>query len=88
MELSETKHQMRSVSEGNQSLEMRRQEAMQELEQLRAQIEACQKENRRLLKEQEISREEFAEIMGSRWHFCLSTYKNIYWNEMLYGFFM
>ncbi|XP_038163447.1 myosin-1-like [Cyprinodon tularosa] len=65
MELSETKHQMRSVSEGNQSLEMRRQEAMQELEQLRAQIEACQKENRRLLKEQEISREEFAEIMGS-----------------------
>ncbi|XP_047245809.1 coiled-coil domain-containing protein 146 isoform X3 [Girardinichthys multiradiatus] len=66
MELSETVHQMRSLNEGNQSLEVMKEEAMQELERLRAQIEARQKENRLLLKEQEICREESAEIMGSR----------------------
>uniref|UniRef100_A0A3Q2P600 Coiled-coil domain containing 146 n=1 Tax=Fundulus heteroclitus TaxID=8078 RepID=A0A3Q2P600_FUNHE len=66
LELSETKHQMSSVNERNQSLEVMRGEAMQEVERLRAQIEAHQKENRRLMKEQEICREESAEIMGSR----------------------
>ncbi|MEQ2303639.1 hypothetical protein AMECASPLE_019052, partial [Ameca splendens] len=66
MELSETVHQMRSLNEGNQSLEVMKEEAMQELERLRAQIEARLKENRLLLKEQEICREESAEIMGSR----------------------
>ncbi|XP_054910781.1 coiled-coil domain-containing protein 146 isoform X2 [Poeciliopsis prolifica] len=65
-ELSEAKHQMRSVDEGNQSLEVMREEVMQELERLRARIEAWQRENRQLLKKQEICREESSEIMGSR----------------------
>ncbi|XP_016519953.1 coiled-coil domain-containing protein 146 isoform X1 [Poecilia formosa] len=64
--LSEAKHQMRSVNEDNQSLEVRREEAMLELERLRARMEARQRENRQLLKKQEISREESSEIMGSR----------------------
>ncbi|KAM4712370.1 coiled-coil domain-containing protein 146 [Anableps anableps] len=65
-ELSDTRHQMRSVNVENQSLEMTREEVMQELERLRAQIEAHQKENRQLLKKQQICREESSEIMGSR----------------------
>lgn len=66
MELSEAEHQMRSVNEGNESLKVMREEAIHELELLRAQIEVCQKENRQLLKKQEIYVEESAEIMGNR----------------------
>ncbi|XP_008399192.1 coiled-coil domain-containing protein 146 isoform X2 [Poecilia reticulata] len=65
-ELSEAKHQMRCVNEGNRFLEVTRGEAMQELERLRARMEACQRENRQLLKKQEICREESSEIMGNR----------------------
>ncbi|XP_043964543.1 coiled-coil domain-containing protein 146 isoform X10 [Gambusia affinis] len=65
-ELSETKHQMRSLNEGNQSLEVMREEVMQELERLGALIAARQLENRQLLKKQEICREESSEVMGSR----------------------
>lgn len=66
-ELSETKHQMRSANEGNQSLEVMREEVMQELERLRALVAARQRENRQLLKKQEICQEESSELMGSRW---------------------
>ncbi|XP_023206239.1 coiled-coil domain-containing protein 146 [Xiphophorus maculatus] len=65
-ELSETKHQMRSANEGNQSLEVVKEEVMQELERLRARIAARQRENRQLLKKQEICQEESSELMGSR----------------------
>nr|XP_019948010.1 PREDICTED: coiled-coil domain-containing protein 146 [Paralichthys olivaceus] len=65
-EISETEQQVQGVEVRNQSLRMRREEEMQKLEALQAQVEASQRECRQLLKEQEVSREEEAEFIGTR----------------------
>ncbi|XP_072233448.1 coiled-coil domain-containing protein 146 [Leuresthes tenuis] len=66
VEMSEMEQQVRVVDECNQSLRRMREEVVQELEGLRAQIEATQSERRQLLKEQEVIQEKVAEFMGSR----------------------
>nr|XP_015813462.2 LOW QUALITY PROTEIN: coiled-coil domain-containing protein 146 [Nothobranchius furzeri] len=66
LEGSETEHEVKVVDERNQSLRMMREEAIQELEGLKAQTEVCLKEQRRLLMEQEVSKEEMAELLGNR----------------------
>ncbi|XP_034433995.1 coiled-coil domain-containing protein 146 isoform X1 [Hippoglossus hippoglossus] len=65
-EISETEQQVQEVEVRNRSLRMRREEVMQKLEALQAQVEASQRECRQLLKEQEVSREEEAEFIGTR----------------------
>lgn len=66
IEITEIEQQIKLVEERNQSLRMVREDMMKELEDLRAQVDACQRENRQLMKNQEVSREEAAEMMGSR----------------------
>ncbi|XP_024861443.1 coiled-coil domain-containing protein 146 [Kryptolebias marmoratus] len=65
-EISETEEQVKVVDERNESLRMMKEEVIQQLEDLRAQIDGCQREQRELLKKQELSREEMAEHMGNR----------------------
>lgn len=65
-EFSEMEKQMKVVDERNNSVRMMREEVTWELEELRAQIEACQRKQRELLEKQEVSREEMAEHMGNR----------------------
>ncbi|XP_013869918.1 coiled-coil domain-containing protein 146 isoform X3 [Austrofundulus limnaeus] len=66
MEISETEQQMKVVDERNDAMRMMREEVARELEEVRAQIEACQREQRELLKKQEVSREEMADHMGTK----------------------
>ncbi|XP_068442723.1 coiled-coil domain-containing protein 146 isoform X2 [Clinocottus analis] len=65
-EESQMEQQVKEVDERNRSLRLKRKELNGELEDLRAQVDASQKECRQLLKEQEVNREEEAELMGNR----------------------
>ncbi|XP_059182106.1 coiled-coil domain-containing protein 146 [Centropristis striata] len=65
-EISEMEQQVKEVDERNYSLRLKKKELDGELEGLRAQVEASQKECRQRLKEQEVNREEQAELMGNR----------------------
>ncbi|XP_047431349.1 coiled-coil domain-containing protein 146 isoform X2 [Mugil cephalus] len=66
IEISEMEQQAKEVNVHNQSLRVKKEEVMQELEGMRARVEASQREYRQLVKEQEISREEEAEFAGNR----------------------
>lgn len=72
MEISEIEQQVKAVDERNHSLRMKKEDVMQELEGLRVQVEASQRIQRQLLKEQEIKKEELNEFMGNRYFFFLS----------------
>lgn len=69
MEISEIEQQVKAVDERNHSLRMKKEEVMRELEGLRVQVEASQRIQRQLLKEQEIKKEELNEFMGNRYFF-------------------
>lgn len=69
MEISEIEQQVKAVDERNHSLGMKKEDMMQELEGLRVQVEASQRIQRQLLKEQEIKKEELNEFMGNRYLF-------------------
>lgn len=69
MEISEIEQQVKAVDERNHSLGMKKEDVMQELEGLRVQVEASQRIQRQLLKEQEIKKEELNEFMGNRYLF-------------------
>lgn len=72
MEISEIEQQVKAVDERNHSLRMKKEDVMQELEGLRVQVEASQRIQRQLLKEQEIKKEELNEFMGNRYFFFFS----------------
>lgn len=72
MEISEIEQQVKAVDERNHSLRMKKEEVMRELEGLRVQVEASQRIQRQLLKEQEIKKEELNEFMGNRYFFLIS----------------
>lgn len=74
MEISEIEQQVKAVDERNHSLRMKKEDVMQELEGLRVQVEASQRIQRQLLKEQEIKREELNEFMGNRYFFFLFSF--------------
>ncbi|XP_078099199.1 coiled-coil domain-containing protein 146 [Sander vitreus] len=65
-DISEMEQQVKEVEERNHSLRSKKKELNEELEGLRAQVDASQRECRQLLKEQEVNREEEAEFMGNR----------------------
>ncbi|KAK2858924.1 hypothetical protein Q5P01_003544 [Channa striata] len=65
-EISEMEHHVKEVEKLNLSFIMKNKEAMQELEGLRTQIEFSQKKYRQQVKEQEVNREQEAEIKGNR----------------------
>ncbi|KAK2883115.1 hypothetical protein Q8A73_022048 [Channa argus] len=65
-EISEMEQQVKEVEECNLSFSMKKKEAKQELEGLRAQIEVRQKQYKQLVKEQEVNREQEAEFKGNR----------------------
>lgn len=67
MQISEIEQQVKAVDERNHSLRMKKEDVMQELEGLRVQVEASQRIQRQLLKEQEIKKEELNEFMGNRY---------------------
>lgn len=71
VEISEIEQQVKAVDERNHSLRMKEEEVMQELEGLRVQVEAGQRIQRQLLKEQDIKKEELNEFMGNRYMFVL-----------------
>uniref|UniRef100_A0A8D3BFW8 Coiled-coil domain containing 146 n=1 Tax=Scophthalmus maximus TaxID=52904 RepID=A0A8D3BFW8_SCOMX len=58
--------QVEKVEVRNHSLRVKKEEAMQKLEALQARVEASQTECRQLLREQEVNREEEAELVGNR----------------------
>lgn len=74
MEISEIEQQVKAVDERNHSLRMKKEDVMQELEGLRVQVEASQRIQRQLLKEQEIKKEELNEFMGNRYFFFLFSF--------------
>ncbi|TNN50356.1 Coiled-coil domain-containing protein 146 [Liparis tanakae] len=65
-EVTQAEQHVKEVDERNRSLRSKKKELTGELEALRAQIDASQKECRQLLKEQEVSREDEAELVGNR----------------------
>ncbi|XP_030004185.1 coiled-coil domain-containing protein 146 [Sphaeramia orbicularis] len=65
-EISEMEQQVKKVNEHNHSLLTEKKKVMKELEGVRSQAEASQRESRQLLKEQELIREEEMEIIGTR----------------------
>ncbi|KAF0029668.1 hypothetical protein F2P81_018773 [Scophthalmus maximus] len=65
-EISEMEKQVEKVEVRNHSLRVKKEEAMQKLEALQARVEASQTECRQLLREQEVNREEEAELVGNR----------------------
>ncbi|KAI3366797.1 hypothetical protein L3Q82_009457 [Scortum barcoo] len=65
-EISEMEQQVKEVEHCNHSLRSKKKELNEELEGLRTQVEATQRECRQLMKEEEVIREEEAESMGIR----------------------
>ncbi|XP_070710324.1 coiled-coil domain-containing protein 146 [Pempheris klunzingeri] len=65
-EISEMEQQVKEVGQHNHSLRSKKKNLNEELEALRAQVEASQREYRQLVKEQEVKREEVAELTGNR----------------------
>lgn len=81
-EISEMKQQVKEVDERNHSLRWKRKELNEDHEGLRARVEAGQREGRQLLKEQEVHREEEAELMGNRYRMSYSvSVKNEHYGE-------
>lgn len=74
MEISEIEQQVKAVDERNHSLRMKKEDVMQELEGLRVQVEASQRIQRQLLKEQDIKKEELNEFMGNRYFFFFLSF--------------
>lgn len=66
-EISEIKQYVKEVGHYNHSLRLKKKELNEELEGVRAQVEASHRDCRRLLKEQEVKREEKVELTGSRY---------------------
>lgn len=66
-EISETEQQVREVEQRNHSLRLKKKAMNEELEGLRAKVEAGQREYRRLLKELEVRIEEEAQLTGNRY---------------------
>uniref|UniRef100_UPI0037E79539 coiled-coil domain-containing protein 146 n=1 Tax=Semicossyphus pulcher TaxID=241346 RepID=UPI0037E79539 len=65
-EISGMEQQVKQVEQRNRSLRRKGKELNEELQGCRVQVEAGQRESRRLLKEQEVKREEEAEFTGER----------------------
>ncbi|XP_034529312.1 coiled-coil domain-containing protein 146 isoform X2 [Notolabrus celidotus] len=65
-EISGMEQHVKQVEQRNNSLRKKKKELNEELEGLQAKVEASQREGRRLLKEQEMKREEGAELTGNR----------------------
>ncbi|TMS02944.1 Coiled-coil domain-containing protein 146 [Larimichthys crocea] len=65
-EISEMEQHVKEVEQRNHSLRSKCKEMNEEQERLRALIETSQRECRQLLKEQEVYREEEAELLGNR----------------------
>ncbi|KAM3588064.1 uncharacterized protein V6R79_020206 [Siganus canaliculatus] len=65
-EVSDMEQQMREVERWNQSLRVKKKELSEELERLREHVESSQREWRRLLREQEVRKEEETELTGIR----------------------
>ncbi|XP_019123017.2 coiled-coil domain-containing protein 146 isoform X3 [Larimichthys crocea] len=65
-EISEMEQHVKEVEQRNHSLRLKCKEMNEEQERLRALIETSQRECRQLLKEQEVYREEEAELLGNR----------------------
>lgn len=72
-EISEMEQHVKAVEQHNHSLRLKKKELNEELEGLRAQVEASQRECRQLLKEQEVNREEEAESMGNRYKLLIQS---------------
>ncbi|KAM7367067.1 hypothetical protein PAMP_014992 [Pampus punctatissimus] len=72
-EISEMEQQVKETEERNHSLRSKKKEVMKELEAVRAQVEAGQRECRKLLKEQEVNREEEVEVMGTRYMLLIQS---------------
>lgn len=72
-EISEMEKQVEKVEVRNHSLRVKKEEAMQKLEALQARVEASQTECRQLLREQEVNREEEAELVGNRYRSSYSA---------------
>lgn len=68
-EVSAAEQQVKEAERRNHSLRSKREAAGEELERIRARLEACSGEGRRLLKELEVKREEEVELMGNRYWF-------------------
>ncbi|XP_070848662.1 coiled-coil domain-containing protein 146 [Chaetodon trifascialis] len=65
-EISGMEEQVEEVEQQNCFLRLKKKELAEELEGVRAQVEASQRECRQLLKEQEVKKEEVAEFTGHR----------------------
>lgn len=76
-EISEMEQQVKEVEERNHSLRLKKKEVIKELEGLRAQVEVSQKEVRQLVKEQEVNREQEAELMGNRYKIINTISQNL-----------
>lgn len=66
-EVSAAEQQVKEAERRNHSLRSKREAMGEELERIRARVEACSGEGRRLLKELEVKREEEVELMGNRY---------------------
>ncbi|XP_074554151.1 coiled-coil domain-containing protein 146 isoform X2 [Halichoeres trimaculatus] len=65
-EIADMEQHVKQVEQRNNSLRKEKKELKEELEGLQARVEASQREGRQLLKEQEMKREEEAELTGNR----------------------
>ncbi|XP_029317440.1 coiled-coil domain-containing protein 146 isoform X2 [Cottoperca gobio] len=65
-EISEMEQHVKEVNERSHVLRWENKESKKGLEGVGAHVDACQRECRQLLKEQEVNREEKAELMGNR----------------------
>lgn len=66
-EISDMEQQVREVEQCNHSLRLNKKAMNEELEDLRAQVEAGQRQYRQLLKELEVRIEEEAQLTGNRY---------------------
>lgn len=66
-EISDMEQQVREVEQRNHSLRLNKKAMNEELEDLRAQVEAGQRQYRQLLKELEVRIEEEAQLTGNRY---------------------
>lgn len=83
-DISEMEQQVKEVDERNHSLRSKKKDLNEEMEGLRAQVDASQRECRQLLKEQEVNREEEAEFMGNRYKLLLQSQSKIDIMEKLF----
>lgn len=66
-EISEMEQQVKELEHRNHSLRSKKKELNEELEGVRTQVEASHRDCRRLLKEQEVKREEEVALTGNRY---------------------